>query len=135
MALRPWLLNIGADRRGSAQLESTEGLIDRRTLLGEEFWSLLSYIQTVFQTNSELAIDHDRWFVAKAHARLNRSFVSAHKVRPFVAVQTDAVTRAVRQTRHFIIGSEARVGDHFARGRVDGFAGRTDFSRQESGIL
>jgi hypothetical protein len=66
---------------------------------------------------------------------LQLRFVSAHEIRPFVPVQTDAVTGAVRQAGHFVIGAEARVGDDLARGGVHRFAGRARFGGGEGGVL
>src|SRR5438445_300470 len=83
--------------------------------------------KTIFQTNSELAINHDRWFVAKTHTGLNGRLVAAHEVSPLVPVETDAVARAMRQTRRFVIGSKAGVGQNFSRRIIDCFTRRADF--------
>ena len=103
---------------------SPKRLIDRRALIGEELWPVRGNVQTIFQTDSELAIDYDRWFVAKTHARLNRCLVATHKVRPFMAVEPDAVAGAMRQPRSFVVGTKACVGKDLARGRVHRFARR-----------
>src|SRR5438445_6349505 len=95
---------------------SSKRLVDRFALSGKKPCALLSDMKTVFQTNSKLTIDRDRWFVAEAHARLNRRLVAAYKVGPFVSVQSDAVPCAMRQAGHFVIGTKAGGGDHFACG-------------------
>src|SRR6267142_342628 len=82
-----------------AGLPLTKRLINRRALIGEKLRPVRGNVQTIFQTNSKLAIDHDRRFVAKAHARLNRCLVAAHEVRPLVAVEPYAVAGAMRQSR------------------------------------
>ena len=109
-------LNRSDIRRRSHK--SPERLIDRWTLFGKKLRAVLSDVKTIFQTNSKLTIDRDRWFVAEAHARLNRSFVATDEVGPFVSVESDAVTRAMRQAGHFVIGAKAGVGDHLARGSI-----------------
>src|SRR5205823_14713655 len=63
---------------------SAEGFVDRRTLLIEELRSTLSDVETVFQADAKLAVDHNRRFVAEAHAGLNWRLVTPHKVRPFM---------------------------------------------------
>src|SRR5229473_607905 len=114
---------------------SPERLINRRALIGEELRAAGGNVKTILQTNAELAIDHDRWFVAKAHARLNRCLVATHKVRPFVPVEPDAVTRAMRQPRSFVVGTKACVGNDLARGRVHGFARRAHLGGGKAGVL
>ena len=90
-------------------------LIDRWALIGEELRTVLGNVQTVFQTNSELAVDDNCGLVAKAHAGLDRRFVPAHEVRPLMAVETYAMAGAVRQTGSLVIRTKARIGDHLAR--------------------
>src|SRR5689334_17083510 len=68
----------------------------RCALLREKLRPGFRDIQTVFETNAKLAVDHDRGFVAEAHAGLNRSLVAAHEVGPFVPVESDAVAGAMR---------------------------------------
>src|SRR5712691_11905137 len=97
---------------------SSKRLIDRGTLIRKELWTRFSDVQAVLQTNSELAIDDNRGLIAEAHAWLDRGLVAAHEVGPFMSIESDAVTRAVRQSRSFVVGTKARVGDHFARGGV-----------------
>ncbi len=87
-------LNRSDIRRRSHK--SPERLIDRWALFGKKLRAVLSDVKTIFQTNSKLTIDRDRWFVAEAHAWLNRSFVATHEISPFVSVESDAVTRAMR---------------------------------------
>ena len=112
-----------------------KGFIDRRTLIREKPGTILSYVQTVFQTNSKLAINHDRRFVAKAHSRLNRRFVAAYKVGPFVPIESDAVPGAMWEARHFVIRTKACVSDHLARGGIHCFARRAYFRRGKAGVL
>src|SRR5260370_6074816 len=107
---------------------STERLVNRRALIGEKLWPVRGDVQTIFQTNSELAVNDDRWFVAKTHARLNRRLVATHKVRPFVPLEPDAVTRAIRQPRRLVVATKACVGNDLACGRVHGFARRADLA-------
>src|SRR5439155_10613297 len=112
-------LNRSDIRRRSHK--SPERLIDRWTLFGKKLRAVLSDVKTIFQTNSKLTIDRDRRFVAETHARLNRSFVAPDEVGPFVSVEPDAVTRAMRQARHSVIGTKAGVSDHLACGSVNRF--------------
>src|SRR5262249_48057085 len=60
---------------------------------------------------------------------------AAHEVRPLVAVETDAVSGAMREAGHFIVGTEAGVGDHLARGCVDRGACRPYLRRLERRAL
>src|SRR5229473_3043058 len=96
---------------GSRTNYSPERLINRWALVREKLRTILSNIQTVFQANSELAIDDNCRFVAKAHARLDRRLVPAHEVRPLMTVEADAVSGAVRQPGRLVIRTKARVGD------------------------
>src|SRR6266446_1247543 len=86
----------GPDSLYQISHKSTKRFIDRWTLFGKEFRAVLSDVKTVFQANAEFTIDRDRRFVAEAHAWLNRSFVAAHEISPFVSVESDAVPRAMR---------------------------------------
>src|SRR5205823_3385064 len=98
---------------------SAKRLVDRRALLSEKLWTIFGNVQTIFQANSKLTIDCNRRFIAEAHAWLNRRLVPAHEVCPLVTVETDAVTGAMRQAGNIVVGTKARIGDHFARGGVD----------------
>src|SRR6185437_1817279 len=115
--------------------KSTERLVDRGTLVSEKLRAFVSDVQTVFKSNSELAIDDDGGFIAKAHAGLNRGLVTTHEVGPLVAIQTDAVSGAMRQTRNFVVRPEARICDYFTRSRIDCFAWRADLSSRKAGVL
>ena len=75
---------------------SPKRLVDRLALGGEKLWPLLGDVETVLQPNAKLAVDHDGWLVAETHAYLNWRLVSAHEVRPFVTIEADAVTGAMR---------------------------------------
>src|SRR5260221_7450823 len=112
-----------------ARIPSPERLINRRVLIREEPRAILSNVQTVFQANSDLAINNNRRFVAKAHARLNGRFVAAHKVGPFVSVESNTVTGAMRQAGNLVVRPEAGVGDHFARCCIYRLAWNADFRR------
>src|SRR5438093_8773548 len=96
-------------------------LVNRRTLVRKKPGPAFGNVKAVFESNPELTINYDRWFVAKAHARLNRRLVPAHEVSPFMTIESDAVARAMRQSRDLVVGAKTGVGDHFARGRIDGF--------------
>src|SRR6266487_574162 len=98
---------------------SSEWTVDGRTWLSEKLRAVLGDVQTVFESNTELAVDGDHRLVAEAHAGLQRRLVAANEVRPFVAVETDAVAGTVGKTWHFVVRAETRVGDHFARRGVD----------------
>src|SRR6266536_5079659 len=98
---------------------SSEWTVDGRTWLGEKLRSALRNVEAVLQSNPELAVDGDHRFVAETHPRLQHRLVAANEVRPFVAVETDAVAGTVGKTWHFVVRAETRVGDHFARRGVD----------------
>src|SRR5262245_19453724 len=97
---------------------SAEGLINRGALSGKHLRPFFSDVETVFQADAELAINRDHRLVAETHSRLKPDLVAAHEICPLVPVQSDAVASAMRQPRNFVIGAEARVGNHFARGGV-----------------
>src|SRR5260370_14287030 len=122
-------------RRECSGRVSSKWLINRRALIRKKFRTAVSDVETIFQTNSKFAIDHDRGFITEAHAGLNRRFVATHKIRPFVAIEPDAMAGAMRQPRYLVIRTEPGIGDHFARGGVDGFPGRTDFRGGKTSIL
>src|SRR3982751_5761981 len=44
--------------------------VDRLALLREKFRSIRRDVQTVFETNSKLTINHNRGFITKTHPRL-----------------------------------------------------------------
>ena len=112
-----------------------EGFVDRRTLLSEELRATLSDVETVFEADAKLAVDHDCRFVAEAHAGLNQSLVAPHKVCPFMTVEADAVPRAMRQAGRFVIRTEPGVSDYFARGGVYGFTWCANLRSRETGVL
>src|SRR5436190_6696043 len=114
---------------------SSEWTVDGRTWLGEKLRSALGDVQTVFKSNTELAVNGDHRLVTKAHAGLQRRLVAANEVRPFVAVETDAVAGTVGKTWHFVVRTETRVGDHFARRGVDRFTRHAGLRGVERGHL
>src|SRR5437660_687112 len=97
--------------------------------MSEEFRTLISDVEAVFETNAELAVDDDRRLVAEAHPGLNWSLVAAHKVGPFVTVETNAVARAMRQAGHFVVRTKAGIRDHFARRGIDHLTRPADLRR------
>ena len=52
-----------------------------------------------------------------------------------MAVQANAVSGPVRQPRNFVSWPKAEIGDHFARGRIHGFACGPRFGRRQGRIL
>src|SRR5207253_2863227 len=52
-----------------------------------------------------------------------------------MTVEADAVTGAMRQTRNFVVGTKAGVGDHFACRGIDRFARRADLRGGKARIL
>src|SRR2546426_4181896 len=114
---------------------SAERLVNRRALIGEKLRTALSDIKTIFEPNPKLAIDHDRWFVAEAHARLNWRLVSAHNVTPLVSIESDTMARAMRQSGSLVIRTKAGVGNHFARGRINCFEWRANFCGSKTCVL
>src|SRR5215510_14600803 len=74
---------------------SAEGLVDRRALFGEHLRTVIGDVQAIFQSNAELAINHDHGLVAETHSGLESGLVATHEVGPLVSVQSDAVAGAV----------------------------------------
>src|SRR5215831_7442491 len=114
---------------------SSERLFNRGTLLGKKLRSIGSDVKTIFQPHAEFAIDHDRWFIAKAHARLNRCLVAAHKVGPFMTIKADTVSRAMWQPRRPVIRSKACVSQNFSRGIIHSFTGRAHPGGRKTCVL
>src|SRR5262249_16923088 len=112
-----------------------ERLVDRRTLLGKKLRTVFRNVKTIFQTNAKLSVDHNRWFVAETHARLNSRLVPAAEVRPFMSVQAYAVTSPMRQPRHFVVRSKPGIRDRLSCRRIDRFARRPNPCRGKTGIL
>src|SRR5438105_7125804 len=112
-----------------------ERLFNRWTLLGKKLRPGRSDVETILQTNAKLTIDHNRWFVAKAHPGLNRRLIATHKVSPLMTVQTNAVTGAMGQTRRLVIGTKACIRQNFSRGVINCFARRANFCRCETRVL
>ena len=69
--------------------------VNRLTLLSEKLWTALGNVQTIFQPDTKLTIDHNRRFVAKAHARLYRCLIATYKIRPLMTVHTNSVSRSM----------------------------------------
>src|SRR2546430_10400568 len=114
---------------------SPKRLFNRRTLLSEKLGTIGSNVQTIFQANAELSIDYDRWFVAKAHSRLNWRFVATHKVGPFMTVEANPVTRAMRQPGRFVVRAKAGICQNFSRGVIDGFTRRAHVCGRKTCVL
>src|SRR5258708_32096989 len=96
-----------------AYLFSPERLIDRRTLLGKHARSIFGNVHTIFQSHAELAVNRDRRFIAETHARLDPRLISAHQIRPFMPIQTDAMSSAVGQAGKFVARTESEIRHHF----------------------
>src|SRR5207247_3129510 len=109
--------------------------VDRRTRLREPLRAGFGDVETVLESDPELTVDRDHRLVAEAHPGLQRRLVPPHEVRPLVTVEADAVTCAVRQAGHFVIGAEPGVGNHLARGRVDCLARDARLRGGEGGRL
>src|SRR5436309_2763833 len=114
---------------------SGEWTVNSRTWLGEKLRAVLRDVQAVFESDAELAVDRDHRFVAETHARLQRRLVAANEVRPFMAVEADAMARAVGKSGDLVVRPEVRVRDHLARRRVDRLAGHARLRRVERGHL
>src|SRR5262245_8945428 len=98
-----------------------KGFVNRLALFCEKLWTIRRDVQTVFESNTKLTVDHDRGFITETHTRLDRRLVAAHEVSPFVTIETDSMPGAMRQTRHFVIRTKTSINDHFARGRIHCF--------------
>src|ERR1700733_14222911 len=59
----------------------------------------------VLQANAKFTGNIDSRLVGEAHAGLQRRRITVHQVGGLVAVQPDAVPRAVRKSRQFVAGS------------------------------
>src|SRR5205807_6648227 len=103
--------------------------------MSEEFRTIISDVEAVFEANAELAVDDDRRLVTEAHPGLNWSLVAAHKVGPFVPVEADPVARAMGQSRNFVVRTKAGVGDYFARRGIDALTRPADLRGGNAGIL
>src|SRR5690349_11179054 len=102
-------------------------LVNRRALLREKPWSIGSDVETVFEANAELTIDHDCWLVAETHAGLDRRLVAANEVGPLVTVESDTMPGAMRQSRDFVVWPKPGISNHFARRGIDGLTRRPNF--------
>src|ERR1043166_6852721 len=105
--------------------------VDGRTWLRKKLRAVLGHVETVLEPDPEFAVDGDHRLVAEAHARLERRPVAAGEVGPLVAVKADAVAGTMGKTGHFVVRSEAGVGDDLARGRIDGLARHAGFGGVE----
>ena len=92
-------------------------------------------VHAVFQADAELAVNGDGRLIAEAHSGLELGLVAFHQVGPLMPVETDAVAGAMRQAGDLVAGPETRIGDDFARGGVDRFAGRARAGGGERGVL
>src|SRR5215467_8284736 len=92
---------------------------DRLALWRKKLRSALRDVQTILEPDAELAVAHDRRLVAEAHAGLDLRRVALDEVGPLVAIETDAVARAVGKPGDFVARAESRVGDHPPRRCVD----------------
>src|SRR5262249_17616270 len=116
-------------------LRLPEWLVDCRTLFGEHARPVFGDVHAIFEAYAELAVDGDGRLVAETHPGLDFGFVALHEVGPLVPFESDAVPRAMRQAGDFVPWAEARVGNDFACGRVDGFARSARFGGGERGVL
>src|SRR5262245_44320640 len=114
---------------------SSEWTVDGRTWLTEKLRSALSDVQAILQSDAELAVNRDHRFVAETHARPQRRLVAANEVRPFVAIETDPVSRAMGKPRDFVVRPEPGVRDDLACRRVDLFAGHAGLRGAEGSHL
>ena len=73
-------------------LKSLERFVNRLTLLRKKLWTVLGNVQTIFQPDSKLTINHHCRLIAKAHARLYGCFVTTYKVCPLMAIHANTMS-------------------------------------------
>ena len=76
---------------------SGERIFQRRALRREQFRAVLRDVHVVFEPHAELAANINSRLVAESHVGLQLGCVTAHQVRPLVAVHAHAVAEAVRE--------------------------------------
>lgn len=94
-------------------------LFQARALRRKQFSAALSDVHVIFQANAELAADVNARLITETHARGQRHFVAADKIRPFMAVHANTMSNAVTEVR--IVRTVAGIGDDLARRSIYGF--------------
>src|SRR2546425_4379935 len=114
---------------------SGEGLFKGRREAGSE--ELCGAVggddHVVFAADAVVAGNVDAWLVGKGHARLEDGLAAADEIRMLVAVEANAVAKAVGE--RFVVGAEACASDDGARGIVHGAGEALGPRSVERGIL
>src|SRR5437868_11528892 len=98
------------------QSRSGKRLFQRGTLRREQLRPVLQNVHIVFQADAELATNIDPRLIAEGHIGSKWQSISAHQIRPFMAIHPHAMTQPVGEL--LIVGTEARVADDLARGWI-----------------
>src|SRR5438132_1197145 len=94
-------------------------IVDGMRRLREPAGAGLGDDHVIFEPDAELTIDADRRFVRERHAGSQYGFVAFHEIRPFVNVETDAVSGPVRQSGRRVARPKSTGSDDAARGGID----------------
>ena len=71
-------------------------LVNRLTLLGEKLRPILSNVQTIFEPDPKLSINHYCWLITETHSWLNRRLVTPNEVCPLMTIQADPMSGSMR---------------------------------------
>src|SRR6185503_3822186 len=82
-----------ADRSAHSK---SKWLVNRLTLLGEKLRPILSNVQTIFEPDPKLSINHYCWLITETHSWLNRRLVTPNEVCPLMTIQADPMSGSMR---------------------------------------
>src|SRR5690349_7144746 len=112
-----------------------ERIVAGRRGFGEPLGAVLRHVEMILEADAEFAGDADHRLVREAHADIQRRVVVQDEIGTFMPVETDAVTRAMRQAGQLVALAHA-VGDQaLAGGAIDIDAGDAEPCGLEGGDL
>src|SRR5215468_3401821 len=118
MASSPDDGDVGDDARCRRCLGLPKWIFYAPALRREQLRTVLCDVHIVFEPYAEFSADVDARLVAETHVGFQAESISTHQVGPFMAVHADAMAQAMGEV--LVIWPIARVGDHLARGSVNG---------------
>src|ERR1051326_4968576 len=104
-------------------------MLDGGTRRGEQLRTIAPDEHVIFQSNAELSANVNAGLVAERHAGRHCLRIAAHQVRPFVAIQSDAMSRT--RGEELVSWSKTGLSNRRARGGVHLLARNAGFGGEQ----
>src|SRR3954453_12830635 len=115
--------------------KGSDGLIERLRQLSEQLRTLLRHVPAILQPDAELTGNIESGLVGETHAGGQRSSVTAYEEGVLVPIHSDAMARAMRQTRQRVIPAPTLALVKSTHSFVDVAYGHPDLGRLQRNLL